>query len=702
MNEKNYDFKKRMRVIHQPARRDFSLQPSTEEVSLSENWSLVLGAGFGRGGEKAATDFQDYLRTSMGLSLCLRSEPTEVATPTLGLTKISGLSKGAFLLQVSPDRVTVGASDLPGLWNGVVYLEDSLNLREAPFLTLGEQKREQLIRFRRVHSGCGIDEFPDWQLNAIIHAGFNTIEIFVKDFGVTAGGHCDINDLIDRAEEYGLDTFLYNYLPSYKHPDEADAEAFFDSIYGELFRRYPKAVGLGLCGESLEFPSKDPATTGKRWRESLQDGIPDSRPSPGWWPCQDYPAYLDCIRRAIKKVKPEAKIIFSTYNWGWADNDLRRKFLEELHTDFTVQITFEIFKQNRIDGLSCPVMDYTISATEPGYYFSSECENAHATGHRISVTSNTIGATWDFGCVPYVPTPYRWIKRFRHLNQALSAWGVDEHYETHHYGWWPNAVIDLRKANVWSPREEDLEDLLVKIAVRDYGSESSAAVLSTWRLWSEAMDFYVASNEDQYGPWRVGSAYPLIFQPNITRTMGGKEIEFPTAPGAHFGHRIIKTLYQPYENENQTPGPLRYPKEIKRLEQMQSRWEQGLTVLGDSLAKMPPEKIDNGRRLLALGEFIYHSVITTLTVKKWWLLNTRLQASADRAEMLSILAQLVDLAQAEIENARATIPAVEFDSRLGWEPSMEYVCDKWHLEWKIRQVENALQEIALYRKMLEL
>ncbi len=702
MIEKNYDFKKRMRVIHLPERRDFSLQPGENEILLNEDWCLVLDPDLSSGGIKAAADFQDYLGVSMLLPLARHNVTTAPPRFRLDFSPISGLSKGSFQLRVQREAIFLQASDSAGFWNGVVYLEDSMNLRGGPILPLGEQKREQLIRYRRVHSGCGIDDFPDWQLNAIIHAGFNTIEIFVKDFGVTAGGRCDINDLIDRAEEYGLDTFLYNYLPSYKHPDDSDAEAFFDSIYGELFRRYPKAVGLGLCGESLEFPSKDPATTGKRWRESAQDGIPDIRPSPGWWPCQDYPAYLDCIRRAIKKVKPEAKIIFSTYNWGWADNDLRRKFLEQLHPDFTVQITFEIYKQNRIEDLSCPVMDYTISATEPGYYFTSECENAKATGHRISATTNTIGASWDFGCVPYVPAPYRWIKRFRHLNQALSDWGLDEHYETHHYGWWPNVVIDLRKANVWSPREEDLEGLLAQLAVRDYGAESSPAVLSAWRLWSEAMDFYVASNEDQYGPWRVGPAYPLIFQPNITRTMGGKEIQFPTTPGAHFGHRIIKTLYQPYENENQTPGPLRYPVEIKRLEQMSALWSQGLAVLRESLEAMPANKLDNGRRLVALGEFIHHSVRTTTTVKRWWLLNARLQASADRAEMFSILDQLVALAESEIENARATIPAVECDSRLGWEPSMEYVCDRWHLEWKIRQVKSALREISLYRQMLSL
>jgi hypothetical protein len=70
--------------------------------------------------------------------------------------------------------------------------------------------------------------------------------------------------------------------------------------------------------------------------------------------------------------------------------------------------------------------------------------------------------------------------------------------------------------------------------------------------------------------------------------------------------------------------------------------------------------------------------------------------------MLTILDQIEELAAKEIQNAQEDIPAVEVDSRLGWEPSMEYVCDKWHLEWKIRQVNSALREIATYRKMLEL
>ena len=79
-----------------------------------------------------------------------------------------------------------------------------------------------------------------------------------------------------------------------------------------------------------------------------------------------------------------------------------------------------------------------------------------------------------------------------------------------------------------------------------------------------------------------------------------------------------------------------------------------------------------------------------------------MQASSSKEEMLGILDKLEVLAAEEMENAAATIPHVLTDSRLGWEPSMEYVCDKWHLEWKNRQMKSMLLELEAYRKMIEL
>ena len=64
------------------------------------------------------------------------------------------------------------------------------------------------------------------------------------------------------------------------------------------------------------------------------------------------------------------------------------------------------------------------------------------------------------------------------------------------------------------------------------------------------------------------------------------------------------------------------------------------------------------------------------------------------AELLALAERVVE---EECENARRAIPAVEYDSRLGWEASMEYMCDREHLLWKIERTRDAAREL---REML--
>ena len=697
MKEQNYDFRWRHWQVHKPGQRDAARQVAADEIIVTNEWRIGYAKGAPALFAKAAADFQDYLFVSMGVSVALTHER---GARTLWLEEAPSRPRG-FSLAVSAEVVTVSAAACDVL-RAVVYLEDVMNLAGAPVLQQGVCERTPLFDQIQIHSASGIDNYCDAELNAIVHAGYDTICIMVKDFDETAAGHCDINDIIERADAFGLKSMIFNYMECYHHPDEPDVQKHFDAVYGELFRRYPKAAGIGLCGESLEFPSRDPHTTGKKYDESTVDGIPDTRPSPGWYPCDDYPAYLERIRDAIHAVKPEATVEWSTYNWGYAPLELRRQFLSRLPKGLQLGVTYEIFSQRELEGLQTPVMDYTISAVEPGYYFNSECAAARKLGIPITANCNVAGIAWDFGTVPYVPVPRRWARRLQRLRQAHDEWGVTRLYATHHYGYWNGVAADLVKWSCWREVEPDYETLLRQVARRDYGAERAEAALAAWRHWEEAMDHYTASNEDQYGPWRVGPAYPFIFQPNLSRTMSGKEIQFPTAPHAHFGWRIIKTFYTPYENDEQSPGFLRYPAEIRSLTKMLELWNKGLDEARKAAELAEPRKKDEARRLEALGHFIRNFIVTTINIKKWWRANMAMQNCSTAEEAEKYLDEIESIARAEMENVRDTIPAVEFDSRLGWEPSMEYVCDKWHLEWKLRQLESALRETAAFRRMLHL
>lgn len=698
-SERNYEFRRKICEVHRPGRRDFEAVPGSGETVIDVSWPISLAGNADRLVLRAARDLQDYFLTAMEmpLVLCPGGDKGIVLALKPELEK-----EGSFELTVEPDKITVAGKDSRGVIYGCVYLEDLLNLREAPFLKQGGVLRERLVSPRMVHSGWGIDCYPDEHLNAIVHAGFDTIVIFVKGIDQSTAGYLDIGDVIDRAESYGLDTVLYSYLPAYKHPDDEDAREFFENIYTGLFRHYPKARGVMLVGESAEFPSKDPATTGKTHKESLIDGIPDPRPSPGWWPCSDYPEWLTRVRDAVHKAKPDALVIFNTYNWGWAPLEQRKKFIDNFPEGVILQVTFEMFKEIRRENLQWAIMDYTISTEEPGYYFTSESAAASARGIPLLATANTAGATWDVGCIPYMPTPQQWVRKFRHLDRARENWGVSRYYDNHHYGWWPSVITDIARWNFWSP-QADMDELLAQLAVRDFGAEAAPLMLRAWDEWSEGIRCFTPTNEDQYGPFRVGPSYPLIFHPNITRTMADKEIKFPTSPHAHFGYRIIKTFYQPYENINQAPGNLRLPLELRSLNKSREFWAGGIALMEQAIPLIPERKRPNAEHELNLGRFILTVITTGINVKKWWLLNKKLLNASDAGEGLRILDEIEALARAEIANAESAIPLAEADSRLGWEPSMEYVTDRRHIEWKIRQVETMINgEISAYRRCLSL
>lgn len=82
-----------------------------------------------------------------------------------------------------------------------------------------------------IHSGYGIDEFPDAHLSQIAHTGMDAILVFVKGVNLTTRGFLDFNDLIWRAAKYGIDVYAYSYLKSEKHPEDEGTEAFYESTY---------------------------------------------------------------------------------------------------------------------------------------------------------------------------------------------------------------------------------------------------------------------------------------------------------------------------------------------------------------------------------------------------------------------------------------------------------------------------------------
>lgn len=68
--------------------------------------------------------------------------------------------------------------------------------------------------------------------------------------------------------------------------------------------------------------------------------------------------------------------------------------------------------------------------------------------------------------------------------------------------------------------------------------------------------------------------------------------------------------------------------------------------------------------------------------------RTKLLDAFGESELYGKLLDEIEALQLkEKENGLDTIPLVEADSSLGFEPSMLYLTDRRHLEWKLRQID---------------
>ncbi len=698
--EEPYDFRKRLEIVHEAGRRDPAAKPSADEfvfvdgsvVSVSKDADEVLAL--------AAKDFCDYLDVSMGVSARFaRGEggPTAVSAmagtepgpPIVEIAIDAALPARAYRIETG-GGVKVAAADSRAAAQALYHLEDLMNLRGAPFLKKGVENRRSMFSPRMTHSGWAVDVFPDAHLAQIAHAGMDAIVIFVRDVDSTKGAaYQDVRDVIRRAKRHGLDTYLYSYVVAFVHPDDPGAKAKFDATYGRIAAAYPEAKGIVFVGESCQFPTKDERAQPRTNRNRIPG---DKRPVAGWWPCRDYPDWLRAVKASIDAHSKGMEIVFWSYNWGRQPVQPRMELIDKLPQDVTLMATFEMFEpQVKRNGLDAPSADYSLSFEGPGRYFASEAERAHKRGLRLYSMSNTGGVTWDYGSIPYQPCPFQWKRRYDGIVKAQKDWGLSGLMECHHYGWWPSFVSELEK-EAFTEGGLPFETHLRMIAARDFGAANVDRALEAWRLWSDTARDYVASDVNQYGPFRTGPSYPYNF--------GGQHIansEFPIP--RHASNKDIarynyldKSSYNPEQGEVGKLDLEKMNKELDLLEDMRVALGKGADIF-DAIAaelaragRMPCQiaRAEKARRMAGLGWYMQHTVVTAINVKHGAIAHR----AGDKAGVL-------EWAKKEYANAKAALPLVEADSRLGWEPSMDYIGGPEQIRWKLdRMVQTYTENMA--------
>ena len=693
-----YEFRKEMLQLHKPDVRDEQYIPKANEVCV-DDWTIVIAKNCDRVLYTGVQDLQDYLLTSQNASVaikrknCLAELPPKtilVATcEQLGVAWEGEKIGASYKITVGEDFVVVCGIDDRGCAQGCYQLEDRMNSIHAPYLAMGTTTYSPEFSPRMTHSGYQLDRYPDEHLAAIAHAGMDAILIFVEGVDKTPSGYMDFNELVHRAGKYGLDVYAYSYFNTKLPLDDPGSEAEFESTYGALFRACPGFKGVVLVGESVDFPSNDPRASRGTQSTNITDGIPNPKPTAGWIPCFDYPDWLARVKKAVRQYREDADIVFWTYNWGYCSEKERLDLIDILPTDISLMATFEMFEEKLVDGVRTRACDYTIAFPEAGQYFISEAKRAKERGIRLYTQANSAGMNWDFSTVPYQPVPYHWKRRYDAMLEAKEKYGLCGVMESHHFGFWPSFVSKLEKKMFTSPRTPG-EDAIREIAVELYGEKLADKALAAWQKLSEGYEYYICSDEDQYGPFRVGPAYPLVFN---------QDVKIPKMPYSHFGGNDICVtdyacgkvfFYISFGQLRRAKTQQRHPEEAKCLEKLEAKFAEGRAMLEEIAAELTGWQQAECLRLCNMIHYMEHATRTTINVKRWNVLRGKCNAETDSKVLLELHQQMVEIGEAEIKNAEATIPLVQADSRLGWEPTMEYIGGEYHLRWKIRQVRQVL------------
>ena len=699
--EKHFDFINKLNQVHKPNRINPRKEMCEGYTTVTDEWKILYNDNCGTVLKNAAVDLQEYFCVSMGVKL-------EIATAekseekTIFISVDDTMSERTFRIKADNCIEIYGSNERLAA-QGCYALEDNMNINELPSIEKCDITRHMRFSPRIAQGGLPQKKYTGNLLRQIAHYGFDAVIVIAKKEVLDGGEVCrEFNDTIKMASEYGLDVYTFCWFKNIYHPDDEEAYEYYQSTYGKFIKLCPDIKGVILVGEGCEFPSKDEHTTGKEWRKSLDD----EKPSPGWFPCCDYPQFASMIKRVIDENSKKTELVLWTYNWFYADEALRTELVRNLPQGVSVMTTFEMGKTIDIgNGATETTTDYSIWQIGPADAFVSESKTAKEGNQRMYTKADSVGGTWDIGGVPYLPAPQRWMKRWKAVTDAQDNWKLDGTQDTWTYGLWPSIISEMAKYAYMLPMP-DMNELLRKLIKRDYGDEYVDEIIEIFELFSQGISHCVSTNEDQYGPARVGPSYPLFFKrweliPPSPET--GSSVNFEGYP--------VYTYNLDYETR------LFY--ETSEYRKMTELFDEGCRRLTDIVAKTEGRKAENLKELLGISKFIANTGRTIQHVKRWHYLKGKLGVYVDAKPTWvggrknledakkatkplvpavnpePIVLELIDILKREIANAEDTIPLVDANSRLGYEEEFDYACSREQLEWKIEMAHRTLNEELL-------
>ncbi len=686
--EQRFEFVKDfLRGPHTTSLRDHGVTAGQGEISIDDSWEIVCARAGSEIGRIVFDDFRRFLNVGMEIRPSFKTVgQLQTTAPIKGIALgtrremrsfAADLNRSeSYRVQVSHEHVTVCGYDEKGLMRGLFYLEDLMSFRRAPYLARTDVVRSPRYTPRITclpfYAGMELDApvspHTNEALSLITHYGFNAIWIWAKlhDLGKSSvfpelGSQAEkqmasLNDVIRRARNYGLDVYLYI------SKDELPPE-FFD-LHPEVrgSRSYFK-TGYAMCTSAFEarryireaLQSIFKAATGLKgmifiiggegfvhcWTRRNAEDCPRCR---NRGPVEVVAELIEAVNKGAKSGNPHAEVVVWTYGasgtWSIGD-DAQARLIRKLPQDLVFLSDFSKGGHIKVGEVEGRVYDYSISFLGPAEKFRKQVELCGARGLRVWAKTECM-ISLEFIQVPYIPVYQRWIERYRQIHTFAAIQGLLMNWD--HYGFMPSRVLELARWYTFDPLPDD-HALLAQIAGRDFGQGATPDVLHAWEHFSRAITSYPFSGPVALGPIQSSPALPYFLDPDYKVHHGR---------GRQFSNDLLWT--RPW-------GPELCAETLRVLEQ---EWSEGI----ESLVQLLGTEGTNHRRELlretGLAQVLLCCVSSVLNQIEFSELRFQLMDQREPPGGLTLLNQIREVMQREIQNATEALKWVSADSRLGY------------------------------------
>ncbi len=711
--------------VHVP-RRNPEASANPDELALpDQGWTLVWRQRGGAVLQNAVQDFQDYLKTSMGVEVNVEGRDSLDGWQGLTGCIVAGTRDqlpdcGAALtgpkdyaITAAPGRVVVCGYDERGVMFGLYNLEARMNLREGPFLPANlNTVRHSLYDMRMIESWMGWMEWPDTLLSHLAHDGFDGIfaSCYANPNGdrTTAETSTDfyarllyrvrrqdparMRDLVDRASRFGIKVYAPIIYQSLGTPESDEG---LRTLVRDILAEFPDIQGYILLTEGFWY---------RRWgglHGADEEHVKD-------W-ARNWARAVAIVTEECHRVNPALEILPWEYNIDFRPGNvaMKRYFIQQLPAGSIPLLTWENGKSFELDGMKGHLRDYSLNQIGPAEVTEAQIAEARARNMKVYSKADTFAA-WQFGTSPYLPFPYQWYERYK----ALEAHGVNGTLESHSSGYTPNMMTGLRAWYCWTDAPP-FEALLGAVAARTFGDAQKDLVLQAWDHFSQAIRLvpdtgpnmgtnnavgnplffrepplrtttfthswtdhqkwmgYFGAEVNPYWPFTVSR---MVFYPDFTNRVNNAELYARSATGVEVG-RETKVL----------------PVFLDYLRRAADEMELGLRLYREAALASPEPRRREAVREVVVAEQLQRMMLSDGAVLEFEDLRLQQAAEPDPGKAEAILDRMETILQEEIARTERALLAASRDSRLGFQFEQDYVYTPYSLREKLEHLRETAE-----------